>query len=149
MVPPWDIKWPIKYTWPYRNHKPYLRPQQLQSAPVNHSAGLLLAAGQSWGTHLHLPLGQPLFSGPLANVIGVTSLEGYSGHGPLTKADLPTNSPSQPASTSLFKVLKKKKVLASRFLSIWIRYKLGMYLFTRPCPAMFWVIKVFFFLFLK
>lgn len=64
--------------------------------------------GQSWGTHLHLPLGQPLLSGPLANVIRVTSLEGYSGHGPLTKADLPTNSPSQPASTSLFKVFKKK-----------------------------------------
>lgn len=73
--------------------------------------------GQSLGTHLHLPLGQPLLSGPLANVIRVTSLEGYSGHGPLTKADLPTNSPSQPASTSLFKVLqkKKKKKLATCF----------------------------------
>lgn len=57
-------------------------------------------------THLHLPLGQPLLPGPLANVIRVTSLEGYSGHGPLTKAALPTTSPSQPASTSLFKVFK-------------------------------------------
>lgn len=63
--------------------------------------------GRSWGTHLHLPLGQPFLSGPLANVIRVTSLEGYSGHGPLTKADLPTNSP--PASTCLFMLFKKKK----------------------------------------
>lgn len=74
--------------------------------------------GQSWGTHLHLPLGQPLLSGPLANVIRVTSLEGYSGHGPLTKADLPTNSP--PASTSLFKVLKKK---VSYFFSSFFSHK--------------------------
>lgn len=73
-----------------------------------HSPCCLWWLGESWGTHLHLPLGQPLLSGPLANVIRVTSLEGYSGHGPLTKADLPTNSPSQPASTSLFKVLQKK-----------------------------------------
>lgn len=73
-----------------------------------HSSCRLWWLGQSWGTHLHLPLGQQLLSGPLANVIRVTSLEGYSGHGPLTKADLPTNSPSQPASTSLFKALKKK-----------------------------------------
>lgn len=63
----------------------------------------------SHGTHLHLPLGQPLLPGPLANVIRVTSLEGNSGHGPLTKADLPTNSPSQPASISLFKVLKQRR----------------------------------------
>ncbi len=73
-----------------------------------HSPCNLQWLGQSWGTHLHLPLGQPLLPGPLANVIRVTSLEGYSGHGPLTKADLPTNSPSQPASTSLFQVLKTK-----------------------------------------
>lgn len=72
--------------------------------------------GQSWGTHLHLPLGQQLLFGPLVNVIRVTGLEGYSGHGPLTKADLPTSSPTQPASTSLFKVLKKKKKLAT---SLW------------------------------
>lgn len=67
-----------------------------------------LAVHAGWdtigGTHLHLPLGHQLLSGPLANVIRVTSLEGNSGHGPLTKADLPTNSPSLPASTSLFKV---------------------------------------------
>ena len=80
-----------------------------------HSPCHLRWLGQSWGTHLHLPLGQPLLSGPLANVIRVTSLEGYSGHGPLTKADLPTNSPSQPAPTSLFKVLKKQKKLATSF----------------------------------
>lgn len=78
---------------------------RLCSTPVTHP---VIYGG--WGTHLHLPLGQPLLSGPLANVIRVTSLEGYSGHGPLTKADLPTNSPSQPASTSLFKVSKQKKV---------------------------------------
>lgn len=35
-------------------------------------------------THLHLPLGQQLLPGPLANVIRVTGLEGYSGHGSLT-----------------------------------------------------------------
>ena len=69
--------------------------------------------GESWGTHLRLPLGQPLLSGPLVNVIRVTSLEGYSGHGPLTKADLPTNSPL--ASTCLFKMLKKKKKVSYLF----------------------------------
>lgn len=76
---------------------------------AHHSPCNLRWPGQSWGTHLHLPLGQQLLFGPLVNVIRVAGLEGYSGHGPLTKADLPTSSPSQPASTSLFKVLKKKK----------------------------------------
>lgn len=99
MVPSWDIKWPIKYTWQcLKHHTPW------------HSPCNLRWLGQSWGTHLQLPLGQPLLPGPLANVIRVTSLEGYSGHGPLTKADLPTNSPSQPASTSLFRVLDTKKL---------------------------------------
>lgn len=86
------------------HHKARLGPL----AALVHACHSPLARYGGWGTHLHLPLGQPLLSGPLANVIRVTSLEGYSGHGPLTKADLPTNSPSQPASTSLFKVLKKK-----------------------------------------
>ena len=48
----------------------------------------------SLGTHLHLPLGQPLLSGPLANVVGVASLESDPGNGPLPQADLPALSPS-------------------------------------------------------
>lgn len=92
----------------YTPQAPIFDPGSLWSNAC-HSPCNLQWLGQSWGTHLHLPLGQPLLSGPLANVIRVTSLEGYSGHGPLTKADLPTNSPSQPASTCLFKVFKKKK----------------------------------------
>ena len=105
----------MRYRMTHQIHLAVNTPQALSStleALVHacHSPCCLRWLGQSSGTHLHLPLGQPLLSGPLANVIRVTSLEGYSGHGPLTKADLPTNSPSQPASTSLFKVLKKKKV---------------------------------------
>lgn len=100
----------------YTPQAPIFDPGSLWSNAC-HSPCNLQWLGQSWGTHLHLPLGQPLLSGPLANVIRVTSLEGYSGHGPLTKADLPTNSPSQPASTCLFKVFnkKKKKKLATSF----------------------------------
>lgn len=63
----------------------------------------------SSGTHLHLPLGQQLLPGPLANVIRVTGLEGYSGHGSLPQADFPAHSPTEPASSSLFKGTNEKK----------------------------------------
>lgn len=97
----------MRITRAIESTRPRLRAWRPRSAPVARPA-LLLGWDGAGGTHLHLALGQPLLPGPLANVIRVTSLEGYSGHGPLTKADLPTNSPSQPASTSLFKVLEKR-----------------------------------------
>lgn len=61
------------------------------------------------GTHLQLPLGQQFLSGPLVNVIRVTGLEGYSGHGSLTEADFPAHSPTEPPSSSLFKGTKMSR----------------------------------------
>lgn len=116
----------MRYQMTHQIHLAAKTPQDLAHVSLSlavlviacHSPCCFLWLGQSYGTHLHLPLGQPLLSGPLANVIRVTSLEGYSGHGPLTKADLPTNSPSQPASTSLFKVLKKNISYLFRILPL-------------------------------
>lgn len=78
-------------------------PQPILTPPSLSTLFFLSVGDSGWSvvTHLHLPLVEPLLSGPLANVIGVPGLEGNPGHWPLPEADLPAHTPPQTPARAL------------------------------------------------